>query len=179
MNRSAMVASRRKLPAGMRRPRLRLPHRLLRRKLLRLQAALRRLEAGRATRKKRKMSCSAEVPASLGFKSAVVTVSDSCARGSREDVSGPAVMRLLQKSNFNIARHQIVSDDSIGIQKLLLDLTSEVQFIVTVGGTGIAPRDVTPDATRAVCDRLLDGVAERMRSEGAKQTPFAALSRGV
>jgi molybdopterin adenylyltransferase len=125
------------------------------------------------------MSCSAEVPASLGFKSAVVTVSDSCARGSREDVSGPAVMRLLQKSNFNIARHQIVSDDSIGIQKLLLDLTSEVQFIVTVGGTGIAPRDVTPDATRAVCDRLLDGVAERMRSEGAKQTPFAALSRGV
>ena len=54
-----------------------------------------------------------------------------------------------------------------------------MQFVVTTGGTGIAARDVTPEATRAVCDRLLDGVAERMRSEGIKKTPFAALSRGV
>ena len=92
---------------------------------------------------------------------AVVTVSDSCARGEREDRSGPAVAQLLQ------------------IQNVLILLARQVQFVVTTGGTGIAPRDVTPEATVAVCDRVLDGVAERMRSEGSKKTPFAALSRGV
>jgi len=65
------------------------------------------------------------------------------------------------------------------IQNALVHLALEARFIVTTGGTGIAPRDVTPEATEAICDRLLDGVAERMRLEGAKKTPFAALSRGV
>lgn len=110
---------------------------------------------------------------------AVVTVSDSCARAERQDLSGPAVVQILETLHFSVTAREVVPDDSIKIQNLLIRLAREVQFIVTTGGTGIAPRDVTPEATAAVCDRLLDGVAERMRSEGAKKTPFAALSRGV
>ena len=110
---------------------------------------------------------------------AVVTVSDSCSRGGREDVSGPAVAHLLQQLQFSVTVHEVVPDESTLIQNLLIRLAREVRFVVTTGGTGIAPRDVTPEATVAVCDRLLDGVAERMRSEGSKKTPFAALSRGV
>lgn len=110
---------------------------------------------------------------------AVVTVSDSCARGEREDRSGPAVAQLLEKLHFSVAAREVVSDDVIQIQNLLIRLAREVPLIVTTGGTGIAARDVTPDATMAVCEKLLDGIAERMRAEGAKKTPFAALSRGV
>jgi molybdopterin adenylyltransferase len=110
---------------------------------------------------------------------AVVTVSDSCARGERQDLSGPAVAQALQKYQFAVTVREVVPDDSIQIQNLLIRLAREVRFIVTTGGTGIAARDVTPEATMAVCERLLDGVAERMRSEGSKKTPFAALSRGV
>jgi molybdopterin adenylyltransferase len=110
---------------------------------------------------------------------AVVTVSDSCSRGEREDLSGPAVAQVLEKLHFNIVVREVVADDLVKIQNLLIRLSREVQLIVTTGGTGIAARDVTPEATVAVCDRLIDGVAERMRSEGSKKTPFAALSRGV
>jgi molybdenum cofactor synthesis domain-containing protein len=114
-----------------------------------------------------------------GLTAAVVTVSDSCARGERKDLSGPAVARLLQKLHFSVTVSEIIPDDSIEIKNLLIRLAREVRLVVTTGGTGIAPRDVTPEATMAVCDRLLDGVAEQMRSEGIKKTPFAALSRGV
>jgi molybdopterin adenylyltransferase len=110
---------------------------------------------------------------------AVVTVSDSCARGERQDGSGPAVAQLLEKLSFSIGAREIVPDDSIKIQNLLIRLSREVQLIVTTGGTGIAARDVSPEATTAVCDRLLPGLAERMRAEGAKKTPLAALSRAV
>ena len=114
-----------------------------------------------------------------GLTAAVVTVSDSCARGEREDLSGPAVALVLQKSNFLVTIRDVVADDSIQIQNLLIRLAREVRFVATTGGTGIAVRDVTPEATRAVCDRLLDGVAERMRNDGSRKTPFASLSRGV
>lgn len=110
---------------------------------------------------------------------AAVTVSDSCARGERQDESGPAVAQLLEKLKFNVTAREIVPDDSVQIQTVLIRLSREVQLIATAGGTGIAPRDVTPEATVAVCDRLIHGVAERMRSEGTKKTPFATLSRGV
>ena len=116
---------------------------------------------------------------SVPVTAAVITVSDSCANGTREDRSGPAVAQFLEKLHFSISVREIVPDDSIKIQNLLIRLAREVRLIVTTGGTGIAPRDVTPEATRAVCDRLVDGVAERMRAEGIKKTPFAALSRGV
>jgi molybdopterin adenylyltransferase len=120
-----------------------------------------------------------EVPARGQFASAVVTVSDSCSRGERKDLSGPAVAEFLKKHHFRVVVWEVVSDDLIKIQNLLIRLAREVRFIVTTGGTGIAPRDVTPEATRAVCDRLINGVAERMRSEGAKKNPLAALSRGI
>ena len=110
---------------------------------------------------------------------AVVTVSDSCSRGEREDRSGPAVSQLIEKLHFSVVAREIVPDDSIKIQNVLIRLAREVRFIVTTGGTGIAARDVTPEATAAVCDRIVPGMSERMRSEGVKKTPFAALSRAV
>jgi len=113
------------------------------------------------------------------YTAAVVTVSDSCSRGTREDRSGPAVAQLLQQLHFAIVAREIVPDNRIQIQNLLIRLAREVRLVVTTGGTGVALTDVTPEATVAVCDRVLDGVAERMRSEGLKKTPFAALSRGV
>jgi molybdopterin adenylyltransferase len=113
------------------------------------------------------------------FTAAVITVSDSCARGEREDVSGPSVADILKKHGFHVVTRQVVSDDQIKIQNLLIRLATEVRFIATTGGTGIAARDVTPEATRAICDRVIEGLAERIRWESTKKTPFAALSRGV
>lgn len=110
---------------------------------------------------------------------AVLTVSDSCATGQRVDASGPAVVENLQKSNFRVVATGIVSDDQLEIEKAIRRFTEDALLVVTVGGTGVAARDVTPEATRAVCNRLLEGVTERMRIEGSKQTPFAALSRSV
>lgn len=110
---------------------------------------------------------------------AVITVSDSCARGERTDTSGPAVAELLRKYRFVIAGNAIVSDDQPAIENVLLSWMGKARLVVTTGGTGIAPRDVTPEATRAVCDRLLEGISERMRTEGAKKTPLAALSRAL
>lgn len=117
--------------------------------------------------------------AAATFTAAVVTVSDSCSRGERVDLSGPAVSATLAKLGFRVVATKIVQDDSMQIQNALVHFALEARFIATTGGTGIAPRDVTPEATEAICDRLIDGVAERMRLEGAKKTPFAALSRGL
>jgi molybdenum cofactor synthesis domain-containing protein len=125
------------------------------------------------------MMAELDVAKPIGNTAAVVTVSDSCARGEREDLSGPAVALVLQKVNFLVTVREVVADDFIQIQNLLIRLVRDVRFIVTTGGTGIAVRDVTPEATRAVCDRILDGIAERMRSEGSEKSPYAALSRGV
>jgi len=122
---------------------------------------------------------SAEGSAPALLSAAVVTVSDSCARGERKDISGPAVGELLKKLGFRVAATRIVQDDSMQIQNALVHLALEARFIVTTGGTGIAERDVTPEATEAICERLIGGVGERMRLAGAKKTPFAALSRGV
>ena len=113
------------------------------------------------------------------FTAAVVTVSDSCARGEREDRSGPAVAQLLEKLKFSVTAREIVADDTTHIEDTLMRLADVVRLIVTTGGTGIAVRDVTPEATRRISDRVLEGVAERMRAEGVKKTSFAALSRGV
>jgi molybdenum cofactor synthesis domain-containing protein len=110
---------------------------------------------------------------------AVLTVSDSSARGQRGDVSGPAVSAILQRNHFTVLRGEIVEDDAAAIKEALIRLASQARLVVTTGGTGIAERDITPEATRAVCERLLEGVAERMRFEGAKRTPFAALSRAI
>jgi len=116
---------------------------------------------------------------SQNLTAAVLTVSDSSARGERTDVSGPAVADLLKKKSFAIVATEIVTDDESAIQEALIRLAGQAQLVVTTGGTGIAARDVTPEATRAVCSRIIEGVAERMRSEGTNKTPFAVLSRGI
>jgi len=110
---------------------------------------------------------------------AVITVSDSSSRGERDDLGGPAVAAALEKRNFRIVVRELVPDEEPAIREALVRLSAQARFVVTTGGTGIAQRDITPEATRAVCDRLLEGVAERMRWEGAKATKFAALSRAI
>ena len=110
---------------------------------------------------------------------AVLTVSDSVALGSRVDASGPAVAAALESAGFKVAAREIVPDERPVIEAAIRRLAEKAELVVTTGGTGIAERDVTPEATRAVCDRLVEGVSERMRSEGARKTPLAALSRGV
>lgn len=117
--------------------------------------------------------------ADSNLSAAVITVSDSCSRGEREDRSGPAVAQLLESLKVPVTIREVVPDDKIQIQNLIIRLAREVRLIATTGGTGIAARDVTPEATMAVCDRMIPGFAEKMRSEGAKKTPLAALSRGV
>jgi molybdopterin adenylyltransferase len=110
---------------------------------------------------------------------AVLTVSDSSHRGEREDLGGPAVAAALEKKQFKVIARQVVPDEESAIREALIRLSGQARFVVTTGGTGIALRDVTPEATRSVCDRLLEGMAERMRAQGAKSTKFAALSRAV
>ena len=110
---------------------------------------------------------------------AVITVSDSASRGEREDLSGPAVTEILKQHGFETSHQEIVPDDRPAIESALIRLAGCVRLVVTTGGTGIAPRDVTPEATRAVCTRLLDGIPEKMRLDGLSKTPYAILSRAV
>jgi molybdopterin adenylyltransferase len=112
-------------------------------------------------------------------RAAVLTVSDSCARGERVDLSGSAVAEALGRRNFQVVARTMVADEPASIQKKLIELCGSARLVVTTGGTGIAPRDVTPEATTAVCDRLVEGIAEQMRLQGAQKTRFAALSRAV
>ena len=111
----------------------------------------------------------------------ILILSDAAARGERKDLSGPALRDALDAAGWTVASIEILPDDLLTIQRTLKALSDggECDLIVTTGGTGVGPRDVTPEATVAVCERLLSGVAERMRSEGTKKTKFAALSRGV
>lgn len=113
------------------------------------------------------------------IRSVVITVSDGCFRGTREDLSGPAVVDLLKEAGVTAVASEIVPDEVDAIATALRRASRCSQLVVTTGGTGLAPRDVTPEATRLVCERTVDGLAERMRAEGLRQTPFAALSRAV
>lgn len=110
---------------------------------------------------------------------AVLTVSDSCSRGEKSDLSGPAVADRLQQHGFQVVARAIVPDENQGIQNKLIQFCGVARLVVTTGGTGIAPRDVTPEATRAVCERMIDGISEQMRSAGTQNTRYAALSRAV
>ena len=113
------------------------------------------------------------------MKAVVITVSDSRSRGEQVDVSGPAVAEALRFAGFDVSEPQLVPDQQPDIEAALRAAAGEAPLVVTTGGTGIAERDVTPEATRAVCRRLLDGLAELMRLEGRRETPLAVLSRGV
>ncbi len=112
-------------------------------------------------------------------RAAVLTVSDSCSRGEKVDLSGPAVAEALERRNFQVVARSVVADERAAIQEKLIEFCRLAQLVVTTGGTGIAPRDVTPEATGAVCDRLVEGISEQIRLQGARKTRFAALSRGV
>lgn len=115
----------------------------------------------------------------MNFSAAILTVSDRVSRGQRTDVSGPQVSEFLMQRGFAVNTHTVVPDEKAHIEAALLGLSQKAALVVTVGGTGIAERDVTPEATRAVCDRLIDGISERMRAEGGLHTPLAILSRGL
>jgi molybdenum cofactor synthesis domain-containing protein len=110
---------------------------------------------------------------------AILTISDSAHQGTREDLSGPAIVAELKAAGFQITSAAVVPDEQDQIEEALKAGSRDARLVVTVGGTGIAARDVTPEATLAVVDRVLPGVAERMRALGALKTPLAALSRGV
>lgn len=115
------------------------------------------------------------------YRAAIVTVSDSVAESTREDLSGPAVRRVLEGAGWTIKSAEVVPDDFSLIRERLGALASdiEVDAVFTTGGTGVSPRDRTPEATTSVMERSLPGVAEVMRREGMKKTPLAALSRAV
>jgi molybdenum cofactor synthesis domain-containing protein len=113
------------------------------------------------------------------IRAVVITVSDGCFHGKREDLSGPAVADLLEQAGLGAVATEIVPDEVEIIAAALRRAAEAAELVVTTGGTGLAERDVTPEATRLVCERLVEGLAERMRSEGARQTPLAALSRAV
>ena len=110
---------------------------------------------------------------------AVLTISDGCFAGTREDLSGPAVERLLRVSGVPQPLRETLPDEQHLIADALRKFAKHTDLILTTGGTGLAKRDVTPDATRQVCDRLIDGLAERMRAEGLRNTAMAPLSRSV
>jgi molybdopterin adenylyltransferase len=114
------------------------------------------------------------------MKSAVVTVSDRSARGEREDLSGTVLQERLHAGGAEIAAYRVIPDEQTLISAALVELADELSadLILTTGGTGPGPRDVTPEATHAVLDREMPGIAELLRSEGRKHTPFAVLSRG-
>jgi molybdenum cofactor synthesis domain-containing protein len=110
----------------------------------------------------------------------VLTVSDGCARGVQVDRSGPAVVEMLEAAGAAEVVSETLPDEMDLIAAALRrHAAGGAGLIVTTGGTGLAARDVTPEATRMVCARLVDGLAERMRAEGLRHTPLAALSRGV
>ncbi len=114
-------------------------------------------------------------------KAAILTISDSCARGERMDLSGPAIREILAAGEFRVCEERIVADDRDAIVRELARFSDDraCDLVLTTGGTGLGPRDVTPEATASVCERLVPGLAELMRAEGYKRTPNAVLSRGI
>ena len=114
------------------------------------------------------------------MEAAVITVSDKGAAGERIDTAGPAVCALLMANGYEIAMTVLVPDERLAIQGALLDAVREdIGLILTVGGTGLSPRDVTPEASRAVIEREVPGIPELMRAESMKITPNGCLSRGI
>jgi len=119
---------------------------------------------------------------------AILTVSDSCAQGHREDISGQTIKDMLgsrlagplPEDRFEICRKKIVADDREKIvNELKLFSDTDIDVVFTTGGTGLGPRDITPEATASVCERIIPGLGEIMRAEGLKKTKNAILSRGI
>jgi len=111
-------------------------------------------------------------------RATVITVSDSCARGEREDQSGPEAARLLRDSGFEVSGPIVVADDRPRVAAAIREAAARSTLVVTTGGTGLAARDVTPEATLDVLEREAPGIAEHLRARGLSDTPLAPLSRG-
>lgn len=114
------------------------------------------------------------------MKVGILTVSDKGARGEREDRSGPAIREMIEAAGGEVVRTQIVPDEPGDIRAALIAWTDErLDLVLTTGGTGFSPRDITPEATKGVIERETPGLAEAMRRAGAEKTPTAILSRAV
>jgi molybdenum cofactor synthesis domain-containing protein len=111
-------------------------------------------------------------------KAAVLTVSDGVLAGTREDASGDVLQELLEGDGYDVVRHA-VADERDEIARAIETLAGDARLVLTTGGTGVAPRDVTPEATRSVLDREAPGIAEGIRADSLAKTPHALLSRGV
>ena len=111
----------------------------------------------------------------------ILTVSDGCARGERQDESGARIVAWCGSRGYEVGATEVVPDETSSIAPLLLTWSDELglDVILTTGGTGFAPRDVTPEATRAVIEREAPGLAEEIRRRGLAATPYAVLSRGL
>ena len=112
------------------------------------------------------------------MRAAVLTVSDGVAEGSREDESGELLAGLLAAEGHEVAR-RVVPDDRDAIAEAIAELAEEAAIVLTTGGTGLAPRDVTPEATAEVLERAAPGIAEAIRADSITKTPHALLSRGI
>jgi len=115
------------------------------------------------------------------FVGGVLTISDKGSRGERKDESGPEVTRLLRTASVDVSAYEVIPDEQNVIKEKLIEFADDKQLdiIVTTGGTGVSPRDVTPDATYDVIEKELPGIAEAMRSESLSKTPHAMISRAV
>jgi molybdopterin adenylyltransferase len=126
---------------------------------------------------------SADPSASLrpALRVAILTVSDRSSRGERPDRSGPALMDAITARGWQVSAAAVVPDDAAAIQAFLLEwcATGSIDLVLTTGGTGFAPRDITPEATQPLIERPAPGLAEAMRMESLKITPHAMLSRGI
>jgi len=117
----------------------------------------------------------------LIIRAGVITVSDKGSQGLREDKSGPEIVKMLGQIEAEVNNYEIVPDTIDRIKDALLDFSDQkrLDLIITTGGTGVSPRDLTPDATLAVIDKEVPGMAEAMRRESSKITPHALISRAV
>jgi molybdopterin adenylyltransferase len=117
----------------------------------------------------------------LAIRAGVITISDKGSRGEREDKSGQEIITMLSDIGVDIIHTKIIPDEKDQIKEVLIDYadTKELDLVITTGGTGVSPRDVTPDATLAVIEKEVPGMAEAMRRESALNTPHAMISRAV
>ncbi len=115
------------------------------------------------------------------IKAGIIITSDKGACGNRIDRSGPAIRKILEERNFSIVGYQIIPDEKETIKKTLIQFSENVKcdLIITSGGTGLSPRDVTPEATQEIIDRVVPGFAEAMRIKSLDSTPYAMISRGI
>lgn len=112
---------------------------------------------------------------------AVLTISDACSRGERKDSSGDALVAWVASRKDKLVARSLVADETVDIVRALIEWCDDdaADLILTTGGTGLAPRDVTPEATHSVIERQAPGIAEELRRHGTASTPYAVLSRGL